>query len=202
ATVTWDLNRVNITRQGAYRSGGASGTRLRLNWECKDGYVCFVIGGGRVGGESTRNLVRWMEAEGAAPDYLSLFDFETQDMRLVPQEEIDLLEAPIAHFFKGKSKAELFEGALRWRVILYPISTMRDLAENRHLQERGFYIRVPHPELGRDILYPGLVPRLSATPPAVRLRPPLLGEHNRDVYCGEVGLSPEELAYLHSLGVV
>ncbi|GBD11172.1 Succinyl-CoA:(R)-benzylsuccinate CoA-transferase subunit BbsE [bacterium HR23] len=202
ATVTWDLNRVNITRQGAERAGGASGTRLRLNWECKDGYVCFAIGGGRVGGESTRNLVRWMEEEGASPDYLSLFDFETQDMRLVPQEEIDLLQAPIAEFFRGKTKEELWEGALKRRIILYPISNMQDLVHNRHLTERNFFIPVFHPELGREVLYPGLVPRMSATPPTVRLRPPLLGEHNQEVYCQELGLTPQELAYLRTLGVV
>jgi len=200
ATVTWDLNRRNITRQGAERLLGT--VRFRLNWECKDGYVCFRLGTGRVGGPSTRALVRWMEEEGAAPDYLSLFDFEGQEIHRLAQEEVDLLQAPIADFFRGKTKAELFEGALQRRIILYPVSTMQDLAENRHLRERGFFLPVYHPELGKEILYPGLVPRLTATPLRVRRRPPLLGEHNREVFCGEVGLSPEELALLQGRGVI
>ena len=72
ATVTWDLNQVNITREGSYR--GFQGVHSRLNWPCKDGYVTMGIQGGAAGGTGMNALVKWMDEEGMAPDYLTLYD--------------------------------------------------------------------------------------------------------------------------------
>ncbi|MBI4336786.1 MAG: CoA transferase [Chloroflexi bacterium] len=201
AAPTWDLNRRNITRLGPFRSGGAS-QGLRLLWPCQDGHVCFSLLGGFTGGNSSNNLVRWMAQEGQAPDYLSLYDFRALEVRDLPPEEVELISAAVDEFFRSRTKQQLFEGALKHRVMLYPVSTMRDLAENQHLAARGFFIRVHHPELGEDIIYPGLVPRFNDDMPAVRRRPPLLGEHNQEVFCGELGLSQTELDRLKSIGVV
>ena len=36
----------------------------------------------------------------------------------------------------------------------------------------------------------------------IRRRAPLIGEHNREIYCGELGLSEEELEMLKEVGVI
>jgi crotonobetainyl-CoA:carnitine CoA-transferase CaiB-like acyl-CoA transferase len=41
---------------------------------------------------------------------------------------------------------------------------------------------VAHPELGRDVVYPGPFAHLSATPLEYRRRPPTVGEHNAEIY--------------------
>jgi crotonobetainyl-CoA:carnitine CoA-transferase CaiB-like acyl-CoA transferase len=44
--------------------------------------------------------------------------------------------------------------------------------------------------------------RVSATPITYRRRPPRVGEHNREIYLNELGLSDRELGDLVRQGVV
>lgn len=205
ATVTWDLYQENTARGGDSMTIGSTGVSIRRNWPCKDGYVTFIIMGGGAGAGIARAivaLVEWMDEEGMAPDYLKVYDFAALDVWSIAQEEMDLLTEPMAEFFLKHTKAELLEGAMQRRVILYPISTPGDLAQNPHLADREFYQPVQHPEMGTSVLYPLPIPRFSATPVSVRRRPPTLGEHNAEVYCDDLGLSRQELGYLRSMGVV
>jgi len=50
---------------------------------------------------------------------------------------------------------------------------------------------------------PGIVPKFSDTPGAVRFAGPAeIGAHNRDVYQGELGLSDGEMEALKTEGVI
>lgn len=200
-TITWDLNRRIIGRAGPFRAGNPN-LRIRLNWRCKDGYVCFSFSLAGNYGRSTQALMAWMEEEGMAPDYLKFYDVGNVDLRTLPQEEVDLLCEPIADFFLAHTKEELFQGALKRRIILYPVSTMKDLAANQQLLERGLFQRARHPGLGREVSYPGPAPLFNGVRPPLRRWAPLLGEHNVEVYCGELGLKVRQLKKLASLGVV
>jgi len=52
-------------------------------------------------------------------------------------------------------------------------------------------------------LYPPGVPiKFSETPGKIERRPPLLGEHNEEIYRGLLGLSSEELAQLQEENVI
>ena len=62
-------------------------------------------------------------------------------------------------------------------------------------------VRVPHPKLG-SVLMQNVIPRLSDTPGRIRHPGPEIGEHNEDVYCGELGLSGAELEELRKAGVI
>ncbi len=78
--------------------------------------------------------------------------------------------------------------------------TLGDLLESEQLRAREYFHEIEHPVAGRWT-YPG---------PPVRMggveweegRAPLLGEHNDEVYRGELGLAAEELARLRAAGVV
>ena len=50
--------------------------------------------------------------------------------------------------------------------------------------------------------YPGAYAGLSETPCEVRRRPPKIGEHNEEIYMGELGVSRQELVDLVGAGVV
>ncbi|MEE8466004.1 MAG: hypothetical protein V3S68_05950, partial [Dehalococcoidia bacterium] len=68
--------------------------------------------------------------------------------------------------------------------------------------DRGFWVDVPHPELGRSFKYPGAAGIYNGSPWRISRRAPLTGEHNEAIYCGELGLQRTELAYLAEAGVI
>jgi crotonobetainyl-CoA:carnitine CoA-transferase CaiB-like acyl-CoA transferase len=63
-------------------------------------------------------------------------------------------------------------------------------------------VDINHPELSNHITYPGAFAKLSETPLNIRCRAPLIGEHNLDIYQGELGLSSSKLNDLQHAGVI
>jgi crotonobetainyl-CoA:carnitine CoA-transferase CaiB-like acyl-CoA transferase len=82
------------------------------------------------------------------------------------------------------------------------VLTSADLHDWEHLQERGFWQAVPHPELGVSLDYPGAFIKMSETPIQLRRRAPLIGEHNREVFGDELGLSDDDLRLLSASGTI
>ena len=80
-----------------------------------------------------------------------------------------------------------------------PILSTKELVEDQSLREEGIVVTVDHPERGEFVTV-GSPLQLSDSPVEVRT-PPLLGQHNQEIY-GELGVSPEELAELKTNGVV
>ena len=76
-----------------------------------------------------------------------------------------------------------------------------DILADPHFAAREQIVEVPSEQHGA-LPQPGIVPRLSRTPGAVRHRAPTLGEHNSEVYGGLLGLSQSELAELEAEGVI
>ena len=57
--------------------------------------------------------------------------------------------------------------------------------------------------IGRNVMGPGIIPVLSATPGGVRnAGPPRPGQHNREVYGDLLGKTPDEIAELEFGGVL
>ncbi len=105
-------------------------------------------------------------------------------------------------FFVTKTKSELMEGAIRFRIMLYPVSTAVDLLDSPQLEARGFWTDVEHPELDDTIRYPGKWGNNSETPPTISRRAPLIGEHNEEIYAGELGISKETRQELKDAEVI
>ena len=74
-----------------------------------------------------------------------------------------------------------------------PVSTTEELVRFRQLEERGYWLQAPLPN-GQELPAPGLFARLTETPLTVRRWAPKLGEHNREVLGGMLGLSAAETA--------
>jgi crotonobetainyl-CoA:carnitine CoA-transferase CaiB-like acyl-CoA transferase len=171
---------------------------------CKDGYVTLMFGGGAFAGssQSSRALVDWANCEGYALE-LKDFDFPTMwDAATITQEESDTRNSYIGRFLMTRTKAELYEEAVKRGILLAPCSTFEDVLVNAQLEARGFWETVEHPELGQTIRYPGAPVKMKETPWRVSRRAPLIGEHNREVYAGDLGLSEQEMARLKSNGVI
>jgi formyl-CoA transferase len=81
------------------------------------------------------------------------------------------------------------------------IYTAADMLADPHFQAREAIVRVPDPTFG-SLAMQNVVPKLSATPGAVRWTGPALGAHNDEVYGELLGLSDAERADLADRGVI
>ncbi|GAA2913600.1 formyl-CoA transferase [Streptosporangium fragile] len=80
-----------------------------------------------------------------------------------------------------------------------PILSTRELLADESLRQEGAIVEVGHPERG-SFMTVGSPLHLSDSPVDVTA-PPLLGEHNTEIYAG-LGLSAEDLAELKTNGVI
>jgi benzylsuccinate CoA-transferase BbsE subunit len=198
-TSNWDLRKA-LRKRGDETLAGINHRSTRL-WPCKDGWVSWSHGGNSPLAPSLP-LIQWMDSEGMANDFLREFDWNRPDFARISQEEMDQIEEPTAKFFLAHTKAELLEGAVKYRVMLYPVSTTADMPGNPQLAARGFWQKLEHPELGTSITYPGAFAHASEAPPRISRRAPLIGEHNQEIYEKELGISKEKLLILKQAGVI
>ncbi|MCH8088293.1 MAG: CoA transferase, partial [Chloroflexi bacterium] len=75
------------------------------------------------------------------------------------------------------------------------VYTNRDIVEDPHLKERGYFQEIPHPRTG-PTLFSGVPVLLSKTPGALRIHAPMMGEHNDFLLRDLVGLGEEEVSGL------
>ncbi|MBI2846413.1 MAG: CoA transferase [Chloroflexi bacterium] len=196
----WDVLKINLKRQGKWRQFGLNA--MRWLYPCKDGYISIYVLGGPMRAKAQRALVEWMDSEGMAEEWLKEFDWENFNTMLVPQEVNDRLADAVGRFVQGKTKAELFEKALKNGFFLVPINTPEDVFHFPQLAARDFWLKLEHEEVGDVITYPGAPYKSTETPYRVSRRAPLIGEHNAEVYEGELGLSKEDLIALKGSGII
>ncbi len=201
APAFWELNNQILHRAGQFRVGISTTVNLRQTWACKDGYIAFQLNGGSVGAKTNRRLVKWMDEEGMASDFLKNFDWANYNIAETTLESQESLEKPIIRFFESHTMTELYEGAIKRDIQLFPVFLPKDLIGSPQLEARNFWVNLEHPELDSTITYPGAFIKLSETPCLIRRRAPRIGEHNLEVY-QQLGLCKEELVRLKRTGVV
>jgi formyl-CoA transferase len=125
--------------------------------------------------------------------------FATHLARGDNQEE---LEGIVAEWAKRHTVAEIDRILNEAGVICGPIYTIADIFEDEHYRARDMLVTHHDPEFG-EYVGPGIVPKFSETPGEVRWSATWEeGSHNRDVYCGLLGLSDDECAELKEQGVL
>ena len=98
-------------------------------------------------------------------------------------------------------RKDLHQASGERRLVFGMAQDAGDLHDCPHLSERDFYRSVDHPVVGHA-KYPGMGPKLSGMEYEVRRPAPLLGQHNHEIYVGELGREEGELAQLRALGVI
>ena len=198
-TSNWDLRQAIPERSGEPFPGVTHATTQI--WPCKDGWIAWSHGGNSVLGPSLP-LIKWMDDEGMANEYLRNFDWNRPDFMRISQTEMDLIEEPTGKFFLTHTKAELLDGAVKRNVMLYPVSTTADIMNNIQLLARDFWIELEHPELETKITYPGAFGQFSESPVKITRRAPLIGEHNLEILEKELGIPQDQLIMLKQAGVI
>jgi benzylsuccinate CoA-transferase BbsE subunit len=197
----WDMNRIVLKRAGVFRTGLSTSANQRLTWACKDGYVNFPIFGGSQGAPTNYALIRWMEREGMGDTYLSNIKWEEFDMAKASQEDFDRFEGPISRFFAVHTMHELYQGAIERKMMLYPVYTVKEITEDVQLMSRGFWATVSHERWGEISPFPGSPFVISGQRPGISPAP-FIGEHNDDIYAGELGYSQDRLCKLRERGII
>ncbi len=208
AAEIWDIYRINYRATGPKvfvpRPTPPGPLFARLIYPCKDGYVFAQLAGGAQAGvvASSKALVEMANRDGMMLE-LKDYDWAMLDMATVSQEEVDRNEKLLGEFLLTKTKAELFDEAVRKAILLIPVNTPKEIVESPQLAFRKFWVDVEHPELGEAITYPGWPIKMSELPPyKPQRRAPLIGEHNQEVYTKELGISSEQMALLQANGVI
>jgi crotonobetainyl-CoA:carnitine CoA-transferase CaiB-like acyl-CoA transferase len=138
-----------------------------------------------------------MDEEGLGDEYLDSVDWENMGYGQVRAEVMARVVEPLQRFFLTKTREELVQASIERRILLFPVATQSDILSHPHLEARDYFRQVPHPELDDVVTYPGMfVKDREGFRLGLRRRPPLIGEHNLEIYQGELGLAPEELATL------
>ena len=210
ATVTWLVSELipfwTFQRQEIKRSGQSmtrtGGLNVPTIMPCTDGYVGYLIQAGQPGAERNKKMAEWLEEEGYSTEYIKGKDWFQFDWGEITHEELGKLVRPISKLFMAHTRQELFDESVRRVISLFPVRTAKDIVESVQLEARNFWVPLYHEQLDITIIYPGPFAILSETPVTLRQRAPLIGEHNREIYLDELGLTREELVALEREAII
>jgi formyl-CoA transferase len=113
---------------------------------------------------------------------------------------IDDIDAMIEAWTAKRTKQEVTEILAGAGVPCGSVLDSKEVLSDPHLRQRGFVTELEHPRRGAYPM-PGNPVRLSDSPTEM-VRPPLLGEHNAEVYGKLLGLGEPELDALRRDGVI
>ena len=139
-------------------------------------------------------VYRWLEEEGlldelpeaallqvgAGLESFSLADvFNSNNEELLAifgagRQAFDLLASKLTAY-------EFFTKAQNLGFQVGVIHSPEEALEDPHFVDRGMQVKVEHPELGREVIYPGAPYQLTKGSWGITRRPPLLGEHTAEV---------------------
>ena len=198
ATMLWKT-------QGIIPSRAATGTSTPQRpvhsgvFECKDGVVIAATTFAR----GRQPLREWLAGEGMAGDLLEKkWDPVFLEGIPISAEQLAHINELFQAFARNHTKEELMFEAQKRMVQVAKVSSVADVMTDPQLQERKYFVQVEHPELGEAIVYAGAPFKSDEMSWQYWRRAPFIGEHNQEIYAGEMGLSQPELAILREGGVI
>jgi len=112
----------------------------------------------------------------------------------------DYINAEVTSFTSRFMKEDLAELMQKNGIPGLPVNSPSDFMKDPHIQARGFFGTVTHPVLG-SFQQPGncftVDGKRTGPSPA-----PLVGQHNQEVFNGELGLEKTELEALAVSGII
>ncbi|MBI2854082.1 MAG: CoA transferase [Chloroflexi bacterium] len=176
--------------------------RTRLIYPCRDGFVVFYVDTGRVGRRDLKALAQWIHDEGIE-GVLDRLNLDTFHAPAASDEVLKGITNQILSLTGRYTKKELEEKAAKRGVMLRAVKDIQDVLNYEPLAFRNFFVDVEHPELSTSIKFPGHLFKSSEVQDDIpKRRAPRIGEHNKEVYCGELGLAEQELARYQCSGII
>jgi crotonobetainyl-CoA:carnitine CoA-transferase CaiB-like acyl-CoA transferase len=187
------LDRVDI---GAFANEGADTSKRRRRgmlggmMPCKDGYVVIAA----ALQQQWEGLVKLM----GSPEWATGGKCKDEFARYDNAAELQPL---IEKWMLQHTKEEIYHGGQKFGCPTGPVNSAAEVFDSPQIEARGFFVDIDHPEAG-TLSYPSASYKFSETPWQASRAAPLLGEHNREVYCQRLGYTEKQLAKMKASGVI
>ncbi|MBE0611412.1 MAG: CoA transferase [Dehalococcoidia bacterium] len=113
-------------------------------------------------------------------------------------EEID---RRIGGWCAWRGPQEVLETVARAGVPVGRVQNTKTIHEDRHLEERGYWVELPHPRM-HAWKQPRSAWQFVEARPRLQRHAPLFGEHNLEILGGLLGMSADEISELEAAGVI
>jgi crotonobetainyl-CoA:carnitine CoA-transferase CaiB-like acyl-CoA transferase len=131
------------------------------------------------------------------PDMIDDPRFRTNTDRV---RNAEACEAPIVAFIAERTLDEAMAAFNAAEITATPVYEIDQLMDDPQVHARGILVEAPDEEAG-SVLMHGVIPRLSATPGALRHAAPALGEHSRAVLTA-IGWNAARIDALTQAGII
>jgi crotonobetainyl-CoA:carnitine CoA-transferase CaiB-like acyl-CoA transferase len=159
-------------------------------YECKNGHIITHLPD-----LSDELFARYVRAMGH-PEALEDPRFATPILR---RGNYQVLAETMREWMRDKTKEELFEILRGQNLAAGPVLSLGEVIENEHVNARGAFTEIEHPEAGvLKLVNPWI--RFSDTPARITHAGPAVGEHNYEVYQDLLGLTRIEVDALIAAG--
>ncbi|MFI6474167.1 formyl-CoA transferase [Streptomyces sp. NPDC050516] len=177
-----------VPRSGNASGGGQPGWAVKCAPGGPNDYVYVIVQ--PVGWQPVTELI-------GRPELATAPEWATPEARLPKLGKMFQL---IEEWSSTLPKWEVLERLNAHNIPCGPILSTKEIIEDASLAANEMVVEVEHPERGRFTTV-GSPLKLSDSPVDM-VTSPLLGEHNEEVYVGELGLSVDELRLLKTNGVI
>jgi crotonobetainyl-CoA:carnitine CoA-transferase CaiB-like acyl-CoA transferase len=186
AVVRWTVGHELMQPIGSHNTNESPMAAYR----CKDGYIII----GTVGNEHFQRFCRAI----GKPEWVDRPEYATKGKRWARKWEMQKEIEEITVQYTIKEVGEMMD---RERVANAPILNIQQVVEDPHLNERGYFLEVEHPIIGKAKI-PGFAFKFSETPGRIDRPSPLVGEHNEEVFQKYLGVGKEEIEKLKNEGAI
>jgi crotonobetainyl-CoA:carnitine CoA-transferase CaiB-like acyl-CoA transferase len=184
---TWETAHLPHERAGNQPFGiGPSNT-----FQAKDGRWVYIS---MLGNRMWRRFCRFIGRENLATDPRLQNDWDRWLNR-------DITYPVVMEWVASQTAQEVFDAAQKIPIPCGLCYDITEVADDPHIKETGMLTEVPGPE-GHKFVVVNPPLKMSATPPKIERPSPGKGEHNKEIYCGLLGYSPDDLKKWEKEGVI
>lgn len=174
-------------RQGNGYAASAPGGGYRS----KDGFIIFSTNGEK----NWQLLCQCINRT----DLIERPEFINNEMRV---KNRPLIDGIIEEYTITKTTDELLEEMLAKGFAAAPVLTIDQIVQDEHISGvRNMFPKIEHPALG-EVRVTNQAIKMSSGDPEPQRPSPLMGQHNEEILCGELGYTEEKMAELAHSGVI